>query len=508
MDIDNSKEKKNEPVQKVIDKTAQKLQQKYSKTRKINEHLLQCRHKWLKILSQVLSGVCAIFVFLVALLSIGIINCLSNDSPLSFAGFTTINVVGKDMEALGLYEGSDVSVKSINAKTLKEGDIIAFYQYATISNTFELERIEDVKLETKNIVGPKYQISFLEFFGTQGKTMEQARKNGCKIVFRKIYEVYDVDGVRWFATWNSTFQDEEKTNPAIDDEYVREDLVLGVYDNSGIANFISGSLQLYSRKQGIILAFILPLILMGSIILFQYLCDAQMLKLQLDVIEEKRKITDPICIKYKVGFQMTNKMKYKVLAQANDDEKYEYISLLWEEGNAPINIRKYCLRKKMYLKPVEKLLEINRICQEKLNNGEDPDLVAKYYLEQKEALQKQQLIFERKFRKWVREDKIDWVSDEELEYDDEEDKLNINEKKNTNEPKQNVEEDSTTKKTDVINNLDNVLKAKTAKKTTRASKKIETKSKATKRASTTSKSTKKATKDTKSKVATKKEKKA
>ena len=101
------------------------------------------------------------------------------------------------------------------------------------------------------------------------------------------------------------------------------------------------------------------------------------------------------------------KSKYKVLAQADDKDKNEYIALLWKDGTVPQNIRTYCLRKKMYLKPVEKLLEINRVCEEKIKKGEDPLLVAEYYIKEKEKLQKDQIEYERQFRSWMKVDKED-----------------------------------------------------------------------------------------------------
>ena len=62
--------------------------------------------------------------------------------------------------------------------------------------------------------------------------------------------------------------------------------------------------------------------------------NIQIAKLELDCVEEKRKITDDICVKNKVGYQMSNKTKYKILAQATDENRNEYIKLLWKDGTA------------------------------------------------------------------------------------------------------------------------------------------------------------------------------
>lgn len=418
MDVVNVKIKQDDSVQKLIEKTAQKLQNKYSKKRKVNEKLLKSRNRGMEIISRILSILCIVLVTISVLLFVSIINSLTQHVATSFAGFTSMKVGSGSMTASGFKKGDNVIAKSVDTHTLKEGDIIAFYRYWDVSNSFDTSKMATCKVDTTNIGSPKYKVTFAQFFGSQNTTIQNAAKANSDIIFHKIYEVYEVDGVRWFRTYGTSNFNADGTQQ-IDNWYVREDLILGTYDDSGFATFISGMLQVFSSSQGIVLALVVPLVLIGCVILLQFMRDIQILKLQLDVVEEKRKITDPICVKYDIGYRMDNKMKYKVLAQADDKQKNEYISLLWKEGKAPENIRKYCLRKKMYLKPVEKLLEINRICQDKLNNGEDPKEVAEYYLREKKALQEEQLIFERKFRKWVKEDRENWVSDEELEYDDE-----------------------------------------------------------------------------------------
>ncbi len=418
MDVVNVNIKQDDSVQKLIEKTAKNLQNKYSKKRKVNEKLLKSRNRGMEIISRVLSILCIVLVTISALLFVSIVNSLTQRVATSFAGFTSMKVGSGSMTASGFKKGDNVIAKSVDTHTLKEGDIIAFYRYWDISNSFDTSKMATCKVDTTNIGSPKYKVTFAQFFGSQNTTIQNAAKAKSDIIFHKIYEVYEVDGVRWFRTYGTSNFNADGTQQ-IDNWYVREDLILGTYNDSGLAKVISGMLQLFSSSQGIVLALVIPLVLIGCIILLQFMRDIQILKLQLDVVEEKRKITDPICVKYDIGYRMDNKMKYKVLAQADDKQKNEYISLLWKEGKAPENIRKYCLRKKMYLKPVEKLLQINRICQDKLNNGEDPKEVAEYYLREKKALQDEQLIFERKFRKWIKEDKKNWVSDEELEYDDE-----------------------------------------------------------------------------------------
>ena len=98
------------------------------------------------------------------------------------------------------------------------------------------------------------------------------------------------------------------------------------------------------------------------------------------------------------GFSMDKKTKYKVLAQADENEKQTYISLLWKDGTAPTSIKKYYLRKRILLSGMEKLLNLNRECEKRLKDGEKPEKVAKYYLAEKEKITKEQKAKEKRMK--------------------------------------------------------------------------------------------------------------
>ena len=315
-------------------------------------------------------------------------------------------------------EGDTVMARRVDTKTLKVGDVIAYYLYDDITVN-DGETLTSLTAESENYE-TKYSLSFAGFFGGQSGEIKKAARSGALIFFHEIVDVrVDDNGTRWFRTWGTsnlnkmadpdnpeaTIPDPE--SPIYDGWYVSEDMVIGIYDNSGSANFFAGVIGAFDDSSAIVLLLLIPLVIIGVIIILEFLKDIQIYKLQLDVIEEKRKITDPICVKNQIGFKMDNKSKYKVLAQASDEDKNEYISLLWRDGTVPRSIKKYCLRKKMYLKPVERLLEVNRECEARLKKGEDPLLVAEYYTKEKEKLQKEQLEYERQFRSWMREDRRD-----------------------------------------------------------------------------------------------------
>jgi hypothetical protein len=51
------------------------------------------------------------------------------------------------------------------------------------------------------------------------------------------------------------------------------------------------------------------------------------------------------------------------------------------------------------LKPVEKLLKVNRKCQQMFKDGVDPLKIAEYYTKEKEKIEREQLIIQRYIRK-------------------------------------------------------------------------------------------------------------
>lgn len=409
----NVKIKEDNSVKKAIEDTAKRLQGKYSKRRKVNEKLLYKKSKWLNALTIVLNILCIIVVLCSAVVFFSIVNCKAQGVAPSFGGYTSMRIASPSMEASGFKKGDTVMARRVDTKTLKKGDIIAYYRYNEITED-EGKAFDDLTAESANYV-TKYSLSFGGFFGAQSDEIKEAASKNSLIFFQEIVEVReDENGTRWFRTWGTSNletvadpENPEGTIPKPDNWYVSEDMVIGIYDNSGTANFFAGVIGAFSSSSAIVLLLLIPLVIIGVIIILEFLKDIQIYKLQLDVIEEKRKITDPICVKHEIGFKMDNKSKYKVLAQANDEDKNEYISLLWRDGTVPRSIKKYCLRKKMYLKPVERLLEVNRECEARLKKGEDPLLVAEYYTKEKEKLQKEQLEYERQFRSWMKEDKQD-----------------------------------------------------------------------------------------------------
>ena len=144
---------------------------------------------------------------------------------------------------------------------------------------------------------------------------------------------------------------------------------------------------------------IIPVILLGLVVIFSFLKDVEVAKLELDIIQEKRKLTDPICVQNEIGYKMDEKTKYKVLAQAPDDQLVEYVSLLWKDGSAPHAIKKYCIRKQILIATLKKELEIHRQCDQMFKDGVPEKQIAKFYYTEKLKIEKDYSSKQKTFKK-------------------------------------------------------------------------------------------------------------
>ena len=167
---------------------------------------------------------------------------------------------------------------------------------------------------------------------------------------------------------------------------MNEKYVVGIEDNGAVSKAVIGLVGLAAKPNGIIIMFV-PVLILLVILVLSFLKNIQIAKLELDCVEEKRKITDDICVRNKVGYQMSNNTKYKILAQATDENRDEYIKLLWKDGTEPYAMKKYYKRQKLILNTNKDLLELNRKCEKMFKRGEKPKKIAQHYLSEKNKIE-------------------------------------------------------------------------------------------------------------------------
>lgn len=133
------------------------------------------------------------------------------------------------------FQVGDIAViKKVNLSEIKEGDIIAFYDKATISES-----------DSRLIDDKSYFVDF-----KTGETTEQVR-----IKFHKIYDIkYDANGKIYFNTYGINNKNSASETGYVMDGYIEGKYVVGVYTPSAMAGFI----QFISSTTGMIILIIVP----------------------------------------------------------------------------------------------------------------------------------------------------------------------------------------------------------------------------------------------------------
>lgn len=373
--------------EKHIQAIADKLKKKYSTKRKINEKPLN-KSTLSRVVSLILSCFCCLLALFVIVFCIASFNATLQKVVPSFAGFSTMRVSSGSMVNSGFNIGDTIVVKTVDTHTLKPNDVIAFYTYS--KSYYNVTTKDMVYVPADEIDELKTSVGFRDFLGLKNSNMQEAGKSGSMLVLHHIRAVYqDINGKRWFTTYGSS-------NASDDPWLISEDYVVGINDNSAAGKGMAKMINFASMPIGKLTLIIVPLAIIGFVLVKQLMHDIQIAKLQLDVVEEKRKLTDQICVKNQVGYSMDKKTKYKVLAQASPENFNEYMTLLWEKGSTPNNARKYYIRKKFLINSDIELRDLNRTCEEMFARGEDPQKIAKFYDTRKKEITKK---LEEKHRK-------------------------------------------------------------------------------------------------------------
>lgn len=398
----NSSIETSEDIEKEIENVSRKLKRKYSRRSYLNEE------KMLKHNGPVAKTFSIIFTVITVLITLfSVIVCLStlinssNKNPNSLFGRSalqvssgsmtapSITIDGKEYES-GFNIGDKITVCPVDPHTLKPGDKIAFYAYQ--KNYLQYHSLTKHEIYVSPDLQPKAKLQFCHYFGFHTPEIVQAGKDGGMLTFHHITNVYeDQNHKLWFKTQGSA-------NAEKDSWFISEEMILGIYDDSSFGKSVLGVIDFLGKDIGFIIFLLVPIALIIAILLHSVILDLQLSLLELDVVEQKRKLTDEICVKYKVGFRMDTKTKYKVLQQAEENEKQRYVELLWPDGTEPDAMKKYVTKRKVMFLPIKKLLKVNQICEARFNAGEDIKEIAKYYAAEKAKIKQEERMLENKLK--------------------------------------------------------------------------------------------------------------
>ncbi len=389
----NVKVVEDDSVELKLQKVALRLSKKYNKKRVINENLLKKPPLYRRIIRGVLSCANTVFIsFCLIFVGITVYNKMNN-MPASCAGYFSMQIASGSMENSGFYKGDTVIVRAVDTKTLHANDIIAFYANDSHIN-------EKYLTEVENTNPVKSKLTLSTFFGILSPEIKQVARSNKLLVFHHIQAVYeDANGTRYFKTYGSSNLVPKTNEIAVDNWLINENMVVGCYDNSIGSQISARVINILTTPIALTIVLFIPVAYLIYVLLRNTLKNVQLAFLECDVVEEKRRLTDEICVKNGIGYRMSTKTKYKVLAQAPEGQKLEYVNLLWKTDNRPENIRKYYLRKGLILRPLQKLRDVNRNCEQMFKDGVKPTKIAKYYTEEKEKIQAEQKRYKALVRK-------------------------------------------------------------------------------------------------------------
>lgn len=395
--------KNDDSVDKQLQKTAKMLHKKYTKKRKINEKLLRKKSPIEMIFSGIFDVICVVLIVLSLYMCYSNISARIQKTNPSIAGYTNMRIATGSMVKSGHKPGDVIMVRAVDTDTLKVGDKIAYY--VSSINTAKFLSSKHTIVDKSSISETAYKTDINTLLSIPSAEIKKEAAKNSKQVFHHIIEIYeDSKGQRWFKTQGSS-------NPYPDSWYICETTVIGLYDDSATAKTLTSLLTSLSTTTGLIMWVAIPLILIVIMVLPSCLKDVQRAMLELDVVEEKRKLTDDICVRNDVGYEMDNETKFKVLACAPDDQKMTYISLLWREGTAPNSIKKFYLRKEINLSSIEKLRDINRECEKMFKDNVSMTKIAKFYRDERAKVEKEQ----EAYKKTLKALKIKYEGEKEIQ---------------------------------------------------------------------------------------------
>ena len=383
-------------LDKDLTSVSKKLEKKYGRKSRLDETKFLDKSstvtKVLKALSSILIAIVALLCFVFCM---GSFMSLIDKTPRLLFGYSTLQVISGSMAAdsiqikdqtyeSGFQIGDKIAVRLVDTKTLKVGDKIAFYAYP--ENYIKYHSLNKKEIDSPN-VETKYNYSFSQFWGFHTKEIRDASSHNAMLVFHHITNIYeDENNHLWYKTQGSA-------NATKDTWFISEEMVVGIYDNSSMGKSILGFIDFLSSKIGFLLFMLIPILVIVAVLIQSVGKQLYLSILELDVVEQKRKLTDDVCVKHEVGYFMDTPTKYKVLSQASKKEVPTYVSLLWKDGEEPYALNKYVKKKRLVLYPIKKLLSLNQICEARYNDGEDIKKIASYYSQEKQLIKhKKQLI--------------------------------------------------------------------------------------------------------------------
>ena len=297
-------------------------------------------------------------------------------TAVSMFGYSPVRVLSGSMIASGFEINEVVMIKEVNTKSLKKGDIIAFYVY-TKGIPAGLDPYTFDEYIAPEGISEKADFSFKKFLGEKNELQTQAGAAHESIWFHKIVDIrIDENGDLWIKTWGTSNKD-AYGNPIYDAFWTREDLVVGKYVET--AGFISTCLGFLGSNTGIVFLVIVPLGILLIVLSIQFIDAYDRYSMEKKIRKDAIKITDDLSIKKQIGYDLSSETKLMVLSNEKDAiKKQEAINLMWKKDEKPRNIVKYVKKQDWRSREEKKHKQQLKDLQELYKMTKNPKYIEEY----------------------------------------------------------------------------------------------------------------------------------
>ena len=214
--------------------------------------------------------------------------------------------------------GDKVIVTKVATDTIQKDDILVFYKF---EDKFDVTLAKiDITSSVKEYQEPTLTPEQEQYLENNRKTRQDAVDDKSLMIFHRVIAVWvDEYGTRYFETKGDS-------NATADTIYVREDLVIGKYQNLPVLTAI---VSFISSPWGIVCVAIIPIIYLGAMEVLNIIRSVKGYKTRKALLNREISFTDEKLEKYDVNLYLEEADKIYIYFKAVSDQKTQAAFFLW-----------------------------------------------------------------------------------------------------------------------------------------------------------------------------------
>lgn len=324
--------------------------------------------KFYRIISKVIDIVMIPVMVLAIFCCFVMFNAKRQNLVPNILGYSLVVPVSPSMVASGFEPGKTVLVRTANPKGLQVGDIIAYYRY-TAANRGVNPYSYPVYVAPEN--ESKYaDLTFDLLIGNRNVEMQIAGAAQTDIIFHQIVDIrQDNNGTLWFKTKGTS-------NATADSWWVRGEYIVGVYDE--VPPIIHSLVTFVGSVDGIIYLVIIPIAIIMFMLALEFIDNWDRYEMEQKLVKGEIYLTDKMCVKKNIGFDMTPKNKLIVLSRASVEDMQLYAKLMWKTKDMPKGLMKHILKQRWSSEEEQKLKETRQKAEIEYLAKKSPEIITEY----------------------------------------------------------------------------------------------------------------------------------